>query len=193
MRSDSSYRVPVIPPSPRRYPLLATAALITLAALATTGGCSASPEPKPTPTSLFASEEAAFAAAEEVYREYIAAFNEVDLQDPATFEAPAEYTDGRYEAGERKDLSELHAEGFIRSGTIVIVRITPERVDEDGAIYLRTCNDVSATLLTDSNGVVVTPEDRPTAFAIELRFETRDGELRLVDSETVEDSSCAVQ
>lgn len=191
MRSDSSYRVPVIPLSPRRT-LLFSVALITLTALMTTGGCSASPEPKPTPTSLFASEEEAFAAAEEVYREYIAAFNEVNLQDPATFEAPAEYTDGRYEAGERKDLSELHAEGYVRSGDIVIVRITPERVDEDGAIYLRTCNDVSATALTDATGVLVTPEDRPAAFAIELRFEIRDGELLLVDSETVEDSSCAV-
>lgn len=190
MRSDSSYRVPVILPSPRRT-LLASVALVTLTTLATTGGCSASPAPKPTPTPLFATEEEAFAAAEEVYREYIAAFNEVDLQDPATFEAPAEYTDGRYEAGERKDLSELYAEGYVRSGAIAIVRIAPERVDEDGAIYLKTCNDVSATLLTDASGVVVTPPDRPTAFAIELRFETRDGGLLLVDSETVEDPSCA--
>ncbi len=189
MRSDPSYRVPVILPSPRSA-LLTPLALAAAVMLASTSGCTTPPEPDPTPTPLFATDEEAFAAAEEVYREYIRAFNEVDLGDPSTFEEPADFTGGRYEAGERRDLSELHAEGYVRSGAIVILWITPERVEDDGAVYLTTCNDVGDTLLADSNGVVVTPVDRPTVFAIELRFEPLDHHLRLVDSETVEDGSC---
>ncbi len=68
---------------------------LVLAAV-TLSACAPTPTPSPTPTAAFASEEEAFAAAEEVYRAYIAASNDVDFQDPSTFEPLADYTTGDY-------------------------------------------------------------------------------------------------
>ncbi len=52
---------------------------------------------------MFASEEEAFAAAEETYRAYVDALNQVDLSDPETFEAVYAWTTGDANADERKD------------------------------------------------------------------------------------------
>lgn len=60
-------------------------------------GCTPTPEPTPTPTG-FANEEEAFRAAEETYRAYVDALNEVDLADPATFEPLFVWTTGEWPA-----------------------------------------------------------------------------------------------
>lgn len=186
MRSDSGYFVAVMS---TRYPAATLALAVVAAALS---GCAPAPEPSPTPTPAFASEEEAFAAAEEVYREYIEAFNRVDLQDPASFEELSDYTAGDYRAGEREDLSRMHAEEQVRSGAIGIVWIRSTKVDDDGRIYIRTCNDVSGTSLVDRDGVSLVSPERPPTFAIELEFELVDHSLRLIASKTVEDSSCVL-
>ena len=67
-------------------------------------GCQ--PEPEPSPTGpVFANEEEAFAAAEETYRAYVDALNQVDLSDPETFEAVYAWTTGDANASERKTLT----------------------------------------------------------------------------------------
>ncbi|MCB8044373.1 hypothetical protein JM654_09380 [Microbacterium oxydans] len=57
-------------------------------------GCTPSPAPTPTPTAVFASEEEAFAAAEETFTEYVLALNEIDTSDPTTFERLFELSSG---------------------------------------------------------------------------------------------------
>src|SRR5690606_38234156 len=94
-------------------------------------GCSPEPDPTPTPTAAFASEEEAFAAAEETYRAYIDAFNAVDLQDPATFEPLLATSVGEYQSNERKQLSEMHAEGYVQGGAITIEWFAASRVGAD--------------------------------------------------------------
>ena len=54
----------------------------------------------------FATEEEAFAAAEETYREYVDALNQVDLSDPETFEAVYAWTTGDANAKERERSSQ---------------------------------------------------------------------------------------
>ena len=60
-----------------RVILRATTAAVLLAAsvVALTGCLGSAPDPTPTPTAVFTSEEEAFAAAEETYRAYIDAVN----------------------------------------------------------------------------------------------------------------------
>src|SRR5688500_5990965 len=69
------------PVASRRSVALAAPALVT----GLLAGCAGDPEPAET-THGFASEEEAFAAAEETYRAYVDALNQVDLSDPETFE-----------------------------------------------------------------------------------------------------------
>ena len=89
----------------------AAAALVLALALGMTTACQ--PEPAPSPSGpVFANEEEAFAAAEETYRAYVDALNQVDLSDPETFEAVYAWTTGEANASERKTLSQMHADGW---------------------------------------------------------------------------------
>ena len=84
--------------------MISRVAAVTIAlalAVCVMTGCQ--PEPEPSPSApAFATEEEAFAAAEETYREYVDALNQVDLSDPETFEAVYAWTTGDANANERK-------------------------------------------------------------------------------------------
>src|SRR5215207_2167659 len=93
------------------------AALVVAVAVvsATATGCQ--PEPGPSPSGpLFASEEEAFAAAEETYRAYVDALNQVDLSDPETFEPVYALTTGDANAEARRALTRMHADGWTVEG-----------------------------------------------------------------------------
>src|SRR5688572_28357264 len=94
-----------------------TLALVLTAFVAS--GCSASPDPAESAPS-FATEEEAFAAAEETYRAYVDALNKVDLSDPETFEEVFAWTTGDANAHERETLSGMHADGWTVSGNTQI-------------------------------------------------------------------------
>ena len=150
----------------------------------------AEPTPKPTKTAAFASDEEAFAAAEETYRAYISAYNEIDLADPSSFEATRNFVVGDYSAQERKTLSEFHAKGYVRTGATEILRFQGDRVDGDIVIAV-TCNDVSGTDIVDPSGKSVVAPDRRDVYALKLTFAYRSPTLRLADSTPVEDATCA--
>ncbi len=79
----------------------AAAALVLALALGMTTACQ--PEPAPSPSApVFANEEEAFAAAEETYRAYVDALNQVDLSDPETFEAVYAWTTGEANASDAR-------------------------------------------------------------------------------------------
>lgn len=152
-------------------------------------GCAPTPAPTPTPTAAFASEEEAFAKAEEVYRAYIDAFNAIELDDPATFESVFKFTADGYEASEREDLSAMHAEGYVRGGEIVIMRFLAQSFDGE-KVVATTCNDVSTTTFVNKEGVSVVPADRPGRVSLELTFSTEGEDLRLSKAESIEDDKC---
>ena len=124
-------------------------------------GCTPQPQPSPSPTS-FATEEEAFAAAEETYRAYVDALNAVDLSDPETFEGVYAWTTGEANAGERKSLTGMHADQWTVSGRTVVQRIQlGEYNRSEGAVSIDVCADVSAIeVLNDAGDSVVSP-DRP--------------------------------
>ncbi|MGM7696486.1 hypothetical protein [Microbacterium sp. A84] len=166
-----------------------TLALLALAA-GTLCACAPEPVPTPTPTAAFATEEEAFAAAEEVYRAYITTFNKIDLQDPTTFEGLSEFTTGDYLSSERESLSQMHANGQIRGGEIIVVTFQGTEYSAAGAVLTTTCNDVSGTTFTDENGNSLVPEDRPDRYALLLTFNLADSSLRLEKAVSTSDATC---
>ncbi|MCR2792500.1 hypothetical protein NQ156_05415 [Microbacterium sp. zg.Y625] len=159
--------------------------------------CAPEPEPTPTPTATgFASEAEAFAAAEETYRAYVEALNQVDLSDPDTFEAVYAWTTGEANAGEREALSQMHADQWTVSGQTVTTRFFPTTYspDADTLVTALACSDVSrVTVVDDSGGSMVSPE-RQDVYALELTFvHSKDTatSLRIASSSAIEDPRCA--
>ncbi len=106
--------------------LAATLALVLAAAVTT--GCAPTPEPTE-PTPLFTSEDEAFAAAEETYRAYVDALNQVDLSDPATFEDVYAWTTGDANANERKTFSRcMPTVGQSAGDTAIVVESRPASI-----------------------------------------------------------------
>ena len=140
---------------------VAAVAVALVLVVGMTTGCQ--PEPGPSPSGpIFANEDEAFAAAEETYRAYVDALNQVDLSDPETFEAVYAWTTGDFDASERKTLSEMHAESWTVSGRSEIARI--DRLGADDAlskIELGSCVGVSSVMLLDADGVSQVSPDRP--------------------------------
>lgn len=184
--APSGYRVRV---NHHRHVLTPVIALALLSALVV--GCSPSPTPTPTPTAAFATEEEAFAAAEETYRAYIDAFNEVDLGDPSTFEPVFDFTAGEYLKREREDLSAMHAEGYVRGGTIEVVEFWPHHYNSSETTA-RVCTDVGSTTFTDSEGVSLVPTNRPNRVALDLTFVIAESKPLLASAEPVTDDRCAL-
>lgn len=189
MRSDSSYRVPVIPPSPRRT-LLASVALITLATLATTGGCSAAPAPKPTPTPLFATDEEAFAAAEEVYREYNEAVNaerrgETDVD-------PRDYLVGLALEGDTDARNELRERGLTIDGDGIVAAFDEGEVvlSPSPRVVAIACLDVSGTRVLDQSGQDVTPAAREAHVPLQVTMLTRGDSWAISESTSAVGTTC---
>ena len=145
---------------------LAAAALALVLVVGLATGCQ--PEPEPTPSGpLFATEEEAFAAAEETYRAYVDALNQVDLSDPETFEAVYDWTTGEANAGEKKSLTRMHADGWSVQGETIVTEVAPMefRIEGNPTVTLDTCTDVSRVEVTDDTGASVVSPDRPVRQA----------------------------
>lgn len=153
--------------------LRAVAASAALAAsLVLLTGCLApAPDPTPTPTAAFASEAEAFAAAEETYRAYVDAANNVDLAEPATFEPMYAWTTGTLSAEARKAFSQMHADGWTVRGVTRVVLVEGDDSPEDySAIALAICQDVSDVSVIDAGGESVVAPDRPDTQSLEAEL-----------------------
>ena len=124
-------------------------------------GCTPQPAPSPSPTS-FATEEEAFAAAEETYRAYVDALNAVDLSDPETFEGVYAWTTGEANAAVKKTYSQMHADGWRIEGAsqATLVELVAPYALADSRLELSVCLDVSAIDVVDRQGVSVVSPDR---------------------------------
>ena len=161
----------------------AAAGAVLVVALA---GCG-TPEPsKPTPTPVFSSEEEAFAAAEETYRAYVDALNQVDLSDPNTFEPIYDLTTGDANAGARKTFSRMHAEGLIVSGPTVAAVVEPRQMGggDPISVELAVCLDVSEVTVTDAAGASAVSPNRPDvqSILVTIEFEQEDEPHGLISS-----------
>ncbi|HET6302682.1 hypothetical protein [Microbacterium sp.] len=142
-------------------PRIVSGLVALLLAGASATGCSGQPAPDPSTPSApaFASDEEAFAAAEETYRAYVDALNEVDLSDPATFEPVFAWTTGEANSGARREFSEMHANVWTVTGETRVALVAPHETSESGT-SLDVCLDVSDVAVVDANGQSVVSPDR---------------------------------
>ncbi|WP_309129058.1 hypothetical protein [Microbacterium sp.] len=165
-----------------------TAGMLALGVLA---GCTPAPQPEPTETALFASEEEAFAAAEETYRAYTDAVNGTDLSDPRSIEPVYALLTDPAEAASRENYSLYKAESVTRTGTTTFDTFTP--VSYEGELVItRVCLDVSEVDLLNADGVSIVSPDREARQPIELEMVPGDSPTGLViRSNTIaEDFQC---
>lgn len=163
---------------PRVAAAVAAVAIVLL--LAT--GCQ--PEPAPSPSAAaFATEAEAFAAAEETYRAYVDALNQVDLSDPETFEAVYAWTTGELNASDRKNFSAWHADGYSISGDALVGSVvgSQARALEGSApeVDVDACYDVSGVAVLDSAGVSVVSSDRPDIQELKVSLVAADTPTQL--------------
>jgi hypothetical protein len=168
-----------------------TAATVGAVLLVVLTGCAPEPaDPTPTPTSAFASEDEAFAAAEETYRAYVDAVN-ARREDPTARPAPTDFLIGDALEAEIDTQNLKHAEGLSIAGETVVVQIAPRSWDaSSGEVELAVCIDSSATRVVDESGSDVTPPDRPTRYGLAIELEEIGNSLVIASTEQVADMSC---
>lgn len=154
-------------------------------------GCAPVPTPTPTPTAAFASKEEAFAAAEETYRAYTDALNDVDPADPATFEATYEFSSGSVRTADRENFSEMHAEGqTIEGDADVSLVVGQEATAPYSLIVSIICVDVRDVVIRDAAGASIVNPNRPDVYQIEATFKADSGRLFLDGIRPIEGSTC---
>lgn len=169
------------------------AVLLVTVGVAQLLGCAPEPVPTPTPTAAFASEEEAFAAAEEVYRAYNDALNRIDPARPTTFEPLFALTSGAFEAADRENFSIMHAEGHVISGDAKVLSFEGESTSAHfERVVVAVCLDVSAVEVTDARGASLVSSSRPNIYALSVELVSGDDNQLTIDtSHRVEDVQCS--
>ncbi|MFS0895078.1 hypothetical protein [Microbacterium sp. 179-I 3D3 NHS] len=143
-------------------------------------GCAPAPAPSPTASPVFASEEEAFAAAEEVYREYndagnarIAGKDSPDPQDYLIGEALEADIDGeRY-------LEEQGLRLTGSSGVATFRGLDFSQVEGTVRLSAIVCLNVSGIRLLDASDNDVTPAERPDIVAQTVELIEVETDLRI--------------
>lgn len=168
----------------RRHLRFATACALALAGAALTG-CSPSPAPTPSPTPAFASEEEAFAAAEETYRAYIDAFN-AENSGAIPPKPSLDFLSGDVLADEvaaRKDQSKagIHIEGV--SKILTFDGTSSDLSSPILSVHATVCLDASDSRAIDMNGADVTADGRSDVYAVSVGFRGESRSLQLASYE----------
>ncbi len=179
-----------MPRTPRRLAalLLAGATLGSLAACAPADREPTSPPPVESTADepIFASDEAALAAAVAAYEEYLDVEQTIYESDVADVESIRDVTTDDY----AEELIEQY--GSIRQSSLRLTgrgQIDSERLVEhsrDGStafVSMYACSDISAVRVVDASGNDVTPE-RKERVPVQLSFEQQKGEALLVAGST---------
>lgn len=165
-----------------RWPSLAAAALAVALA-----GCA--PEPAVEPTTGFANEAEAFAAAEETYRAYVDALNahraDPTAPDPQTF-LMGDALKVDLETQRQLESSELRVVGQTR---VVKVAAAADATDL-AKIEIEVCLDSSETRVLDASERDVTPMDRATRSLLRVTMIPVGDDARIVESETAVAQTC---
>lgn len=154
-------------------------------------GCAPEPAPVPTPTPAFASEEEAFAAAEEVYRAYNDALNE--RRGEAQGADPQQYLIGIALESDIDAQNSLRAQGLRIEGTAEVVSFAGESAElraADSHVVGLVCIDVSGVSLLNETGVNVTPPERGETVAQRVDFVSSEQSLLISHEATAETITC---
>lgn len=158
-------------------------AVLALAA-ASLSACSPDTAPTPEPTTAFASEEEAFAAAEEVYR----AYNDASNSGSKT----TDYLSGSALQSDLDTKRYLDENDLSLSGDSEVVSFSGVDAQLDGIskIHAQVCLDVSASRVIDETGADVTPADRESRWLLDVTMSGAADDLTISTSSVAEGSSC---
>jgi hypothetical protein len=161
---------------------LASAALV---------GCSPAPEPTPTPTAAFASEEEAFAAAEETYRAYIDATNAEQRGDENV--ASHRFLTGALLEAEMETDRELETAGIRIRGETVVESFVGVSVSEGSTAKIEAdvCLDISDARAIDAAGNDVTAPGRSDVYGVTVAFVGSSTSLLVSEYEVKANARCS--
>lgn len=151
--------------------------------------CSPGPEPSPTPTAAFASEEEAFAAAEEVYRAYTLALNQQRSGEADS--DPTGYLTGTALEDELQSQRDLEANKISIRGSTEVLEFAPisAALESVPTVAGTVCLDLSDTIVLDGNEQDITPADRNEKAALDVAF-IWNGSKFLISKSSLSDSAC---
>jgi hypothetical protein len=154
-------------------------------------GCTPEPDPTPTPTAAFASEEEAFAAAEEVYESYLAASAKRAAGDSKS--APESFLTGDALQADIDAQRILREQRVSISGPSSIHHFDPVSAETAGhvaEVIADICVDISASRVINDAGVDVTPANRPERTVITVTFTGSSSELLIASSSSQQGDEC---
>jgi len=168
-----------------------TTALGLAAAAVMLSGCLApAPEPTPTSTAVFASEDDAFAAAEETYRAYVDAANQ-RREDATSDPDPQSFLVGdalQTDIDSRREFDDL---GVRIVGPSEISAIALQSADlNTGDVAIRACYDSTAARVVNEVGDDVTKPDRDPTVLVQVSLTPVGSQLLIANISAVEGGSC---
>ena len=150
------------------------------------------PEPSPTASPIFASDEEALAAAEAAYGAYVVVSDTISSQGGAGADALMDLVSANYYAQIEKEYAEFALTGGRTSGFTSFDSMTlQQRNSDDGVEVIVTyaCLDVSGVRVLDASGIDVTPQGRLTRLPLEITFEASDSTDLIVAGSEVWDGA----
>lgn len=154
-------------------------------------GCAPDPAPTPTPTPAFASEDEAFAAAEEVYRAYNEALNAERTGDASV--DSFEYLTGLVLEQETRTAKELRDSDVRIHGSTKITQFQALTAVLDPPVAEVTayvCLDIGGVRAIDASGSDVTAAGRSDTYAVEVSFTGDESSLLIAQYEVRTDIEC---
>lgn len=147
----------------------------------------ADPTPTPTKTAAFATDEEAFAAAEETYRAFIRENSRVDGNEDALLGGIA--LEEHLKAEEQLKDAGVRGMGEARVKSFVVV---PSSLSTDRtSLTAEACVDISDVRVVDDSGEDVTPNGRPNIIATRVEMELSGGRFLIFKDLDRENEECA--
>jgi hypothetical protein len=146
----------------------------------------AKPSPQPTKTAAFATDEEAFAAAEETYRAFIHETNSENGDEE-------QYLGGQAVDDHVRAEQELDAAGLqgIGEATLSKFLVEPSSLRADrSSLTAVACLDISNVRVVNSDGQDVTPDGRPNIVALRVDMEVSNGRFLIFKEHDEDNGKC---
>lgn len=143
------------------------------------------PQPEPSSTPLFASEEEALAAAEEAFGEYLNVADQIYADGGSEPERLESVATGTALEEDLKGFANYASEGKRSSGSTMFDSVALQSSDLSGfaisgAVVIYACEDFKNVQVFDASGLLLTAPDRQTRWPVSVTLDVADGTKLLV-------------
>ncbi|HEY9498117.1 MAG TPA: hypothetical protein VIQ78_03755, partial [Terrimesophilobacter sp.] len=142
------------------------------------------PEPEPSSTPVFASDEEALAAATDAYAKYLEGSDQIAHDGGAGADRITSYLTTAQAAKELETFAQLKESGRSTQGATTFDKVRLQQYEKSpqgtDVVVVYLCLDVSAVEVQDAKGKDVTPSDRTNRLPLEVGFEASDSSRLLI-------------